>query len=324
MTTYRVLITDHPWNDCDIERRLLMPSGGEVIDAPAADEATLVDLARQADVIATCWAEVTPDVIRAAPDCRLIARLGIGLDNIAIPTATELGIPVTNIPDYCVEEVATHALAMLLALARGIGFFHLRTKRGEYNLRAAPELRRLSGQTLGLVGFGRTAQALRERALALGLQVIAQTPSGRDFGTGCPMVPFEELLTQSDFVSLHAPLNSGTRHLIDAAALARMKDTACLINTSRGALVDQAALWEALQGGRLGGAALDVFEPEPPDLSQPLFRDERVIVTPHAAFVSREALIELRKRVAGQILDVVAGRRPENIVNPEVWAAPDE
>ncbi len=320
MTSFRVLITDHPWSDCHVEERLLAPAGGEIVDAPTGDEQTLARLAGDVDAIATCWEEVTPAVIAAANRCRLIARMGIGLDNIDIPAATGRGILVTNIPDYCVEEVADHALALMLALARDVTFFHTRTKRGEYDLRAAPPMRRLSTQTLGLVGFGRTAQALRSRALALGMNVIAHTPSGNDYDTGCPMVSLEELLADADFVSLHAPLSDETRHLMDAWAFAQMKPTACLINTSRGGLVDHAALWDALQEERLQGVALDVFEPEPPDLSRPLFQDERVIVTPHAAFVSQEALLELRERVARQVLDVMAGRRPENIVNPQVWA----
>ncbi len=317
--SHRVLITDRPWSDSDIERAILEPAGCEVVEAPDGEEATLVELAKDADAIATCWAEVTARVIDAATSCRHIARTGIGLDNIDIPTATAKGIPVTNVPDYCVSEVADHALGLLLACARNIGFFHLRTKQCEYDLKAAPRMTRLSEQTLGLVGFGRIAQDLRTKAMALGLKVIAHSKSGHDYETGGEMVSFEELLRRSDYVSLHAPLTDETEQLMDVIAFSRMKQDACLINTSRGGLVDEKALWTALRMERLAMAALDVFEPEPPDLSQPLFQDERVIVTPHAAFVSEQSLQELRERVAGQILDVLQGRRPENVVNPEVW-----
>lgn len=320
---WRVLITDRPWPDTQVERSILEPLGGEVIEAPSSDEATLCELAGDVLAIAACWAQVTADVIAAAPLCRHIARTGIGLDNIDVAAATAQGILVTNVPDYCVAEVADHALALLLSMARNVTFFHGRTKRGEYDLGAAPPVTRLAGQTLGLVGFGRIARNLRGKAVALGLHVLAQTPSARDYGAGCEMVPLEELLERSDYVSLHAPLTDATRHLIDTAALARMKPTACLINTSRGGLIDQDALWEALREGRLRGAALDVFEPEPPDLSHPLFQDERVIVTPHAAFVSEQSVRELRERTARQIADVVAGRRPEHIVNPAVWGKPE-
>jgi len=273
MTSSRVLITDRPWSQSDIERTILEPIGCEVIEAPDGDEATLIALAADVDAIATCWADVTANVINAAEQCRLIARLGIGLDNIDIPAATAKGIPVTNVPDYCVSEVADHALGLLLACARNIAFFHLRTKRGEYDLAAAPRMRRLSEQTLGLVGFGRIARDLRTKAMALGLDVIAHTKSSNDYGTGCEMVSFEELLTRSDFVSLHAPLTEETGHLMDVMAFSRMQPHACLINTSRGGLIDEQALWTALRLERLAMAALDVFEPEPPDLSRPLFQD---------------------------------------------------
>jgi D-3-phosphoglycerate dehydrogenase len=259
---------------------------------------------------------VTEAVVRAALRCRVICRTGIGLDNIAVATATEFSISVTNIPDYCVGEVADHALALLLACARNIAFFHARTKQGEYRLGAAPEMPRLAGKRLGLVGLGRIARNLAGKALVLGLEVIAHTPSGNDHGAGCRMVSFDELLRESDFLSLHAPLTDATRRLLGPAEFERMKPSAYLINTARGGLVDHAALWTALEHNLIAGAALDVFEPEPPDLATPLFQHERVIVTPHAAFASRESLVELRSRVTRQVVDVLSGRRPENVVNP--------
>ncbi len=317
---FRVLITDRAWPDCLIEREVLASVGAEVIEAPKCDEATLIELARDADAIGTNWAPVTANVIRAAPRCRTVARFGIGLDNISVTTATELGIPVTNVPDYCVAEVSDHALALLLAAARNVAFFHARTKSGEYQLSTGPTMRRLSESTLGLIGFGNIARALFPKARALGMTVLAHTRRLDDFGTGCPMVSLDELLERSDFVSLHAPLSDSTRHLISRPQLARMKPTAWLINTSRGALIDVAALKEARAAGRIAGAALDVFDPEPPDLSDPLYRDERVILTPHAAFVSEESLRELRTRASRQIADAIAGVRPANVVNPEAYA----
>jgi D-3-phosphoglycerate dehydrogenase / 2-oxoglutarate reductase len=315
MSAGRVLITDAPWGDVEIERELLAPAGCEVILAPSGDEQTLTGLVDDVATIATCWAPVTAEVINAASQCRHVARLGIGLDNIDIPAASARGMVVTNVPDYCVEEVAHHALALLLAHARQVVFFHQQTKQGVYDLQAAEPMRRLTQQTFGLIGFGRIARRLREMALGVGLSVIAHTPSGNDYGTNCEMVSLEEVLRRSDYLSLHAPLTDESHHLIDAAALSRLRPTAFLINTSRGGLIDHDALWVALQQNRLAGAGLDVFEPEPPDLSQPLFRDERVILTPHAAFVSEESLVELRQRVAQQILDVLAGRTPEHVVN---------
>ena len=178
-------------------------------------------------------------------------------------------------------------------------------------------MRRLSGLTLGLVGFGRIARAVVPRARALGLNVVATTPSGDDHGTDCPMVPFEDLLRTSDVVSLHCPLSEDTHHMINRTSLDWLQSHAVLINTSRGGLIDHAAAWEALQRDTLGGLALDVFDPEPPNLSDPLFADHRVIATPHAAFLSQESVEELRLRTARQVADVLAGRMPEHVVNPE-------
>ena len=312
---HRVLITDHPWPDLEVEAGLLSPLGVELIDAPDGSEPTLTRLAADVDAIAVCSAQVTERVIAAAEQCRIVARMGIGLDNIDVAAATRQGMLVTNVPDYCVEEVSDHAIALLLACVRNLGYFHLHTKRGEYDLAAAPPMHRLAGQTLGLLGLGRIGRRTAAKARGLGLRVIAHTASGRDHGAGVPLVAWEQLLRESDFVCLHAPLTEATRQIVNAAALAQMKPTAVLINTSRGGLVDEPALWEALQAGRIAGAALDVFDPEPPDLAQPLFRDERVIVTPHAAFVSQEALVELRTRVANQIGTVFTGGLPENVIN---------
>jgi D-3-phosphoglycerate dehydrogenase len=312
---YRVLLTDRAWPDTTIERGILEPAGIELLEAPDPSEATLAALAADADAIITNWAGVTESVVRAARHCRVICRTGIGLDNISVATATALNIPVTNIPDYCVGEVADHALALLLACARNIAFFHARTKQGEYRLQDAPPMPRLAGKRLGLVGLGHIGRNLAGKARALGMEVVAHTASGNDRGTRCRMVSLDQLLAESDFVSLHAPLTPATRHMLGLPQFERMKRTAYVINTARGGLIDHAALRQALQRNVIAGAALDVFEPEPPDLSVPLFRDERVIVTPHAAFASVESLIELRTRVARQVVDALSGRRPENVVN---------
>lgn len=314
----KILLTDRAWPDSEIERRILEPLGATIVEAPAHDEATLVRLAGDCKAIGTCWAPVTEAVVRAATGCRIIARFGIGLDNISVATASELGIPVTNVPDYCVDEVAEHTLALLLALARNVGFFHHRTKCGEYDLQSGPTMHRLAGRTLGLVGLGRIGRAVCRRAAALGLNVIATTLSGGDHGTGCRVVPLDELLGAADFVSLHLPLTEASRGLLGEREFSLMKRSAFLINTSRGGLIDHEALRQALQAGRLAGAALDVFEPEPPDLSHPLCRDERMIATPHAAFLSAESLVDLRTRAAGQIATALRGERPANVVNPEV------
>src|SRR5262245_26738971 len=197
---YRVLLTDRAWPDATIEREILEPAGIELVEAPDPGEATLAALAADADAIITNWAPVTEAVVRVARHCRVIARTGIGLDNIAVATATELKIPVTNVPDYCAGEVADHALALLLACARNVAFFHSRTKHGEYRLQAAPPMPRLAGKRLGLVGLGHIGRNLAGKARALGMEVIAHTRTGNDRGTGCRTVSLDQLLTERDFV----------------------------------------------------------------------------------------------------------------------------
>lgn len=311
----KVLLTDHPWPQPEIETEILAQAGLELVDAPNQDESTLCSYATDVAAIATCWAPVTKRVITAAKQCRLICRMGIGLDNIDVATATQLGIPVTNVPDYCVEEVADHTLALLLSLVRNVSFFHLRTKQGEYALADGPAIARLRGRRLGLIGLGRIGQAVAVRAQSFGLEVVAHSRSGDARETGCQMVSLEEVFRTADILSLHVPLTAQTQHLINRVSIAQLKPGVFIINTSRGGLIDPTALWDGIQSGVIAGAGLDVFEPEPPDLSDLLYRDERVIATPHAAFVSSESVRELRTRVSKQIVAGLTGGVPENIVN---------
>lgn len=320
MAKFRVLLTDYAWPDLEIERATLAEFDAEIVVAPATDEATLVSLAPEADAIMTNWVDVRAPVIDAAAKCKIISRLGIGLDCIDVQRATERGIPVTNVPDYCLIEVAEHTLALLMALARKIHIFQADARAGRYDLAAGLPLRRIEGRTLGLVGFGRIGRLVAAKATACGLNVVATSRSRHEPVAGVEQVELDELLRTSEFVSLHVPLNEVTRRLIDASALAKMKPTAFLINTSRGGVVDADALAAALAANRLAGAALDVHDPEPPDLSKPPYTDPRVIATPHAAFYSEESVAELRRRAAHQVGTRLAGGVPENVVNPSVLA----
>jgi len=338
----RVLITDYAWPDVELERRMLAAENVELVVSPDGAESTLATMAAQYEVAAimACWAKVTPAVIDASPRCRHVARLGIGLDNIAIDHCTARGIPVTNVPDYCRIEVAEHTLALILALGRNVGHYHHATKTGNYAIGAGPPLRRLAGRTVGIVGYGGIGREVAQRAAALGFRVLATTrrppePTAANAnsnahsnsnasahssfnpvaGPVAAFVPFEEILAASDFVSLHLPLTAATRHVINRQSLARIRRGAFLINTARGGLVDHDALAEALADGRLAGAALDVQTPEPPDLARSPYNDPRVIVTPHAAFCSAESLEELRTQTARQVLARIRGDVPANIVN---------
>ena len=212
------------------------------------------------------------------------------------------GVVVTNVPDYCLTQVAEHTLALVLALGRKIGHYHLQTKAGTYALPAVPPLRRLQGQTLGLVGLGNIGRVVAAKAQALGFRVIGHMRSQKSDVAGVPCAVSKNLSAESDFVSLHLPSSSATRHMIGPRQLQRMKPTAYLINTARDALVDHQALAAALAAGQLAGAGLDVQDPEPPDLEAPPWNDPRVIVTPHAAFVSEESLADLRAGLPARLL----------------------
>lgn len=315
----RAFYTDYPWADVELERAVLAEAGCTLDASPDNREETLAALVRDADVILTCWAPVTARVLAAAPRCRHVCRTGIGLDNIDVAAATARGILVTNVPDYCIEEVAEHALAMVFALGRKIADGHFATKRGHYRLVDSLPIERIGGKTLGVVGLGRTGALLAQKARAVGMRVVG-TNRGGVAPDGVEWVDLSMLLARSDYVSLHCPLTPETRRLIRAETLAAMKSTAFLVNTARGGLVDHDALADALAAGRLAGAALDVQDVEPPDLSRPPYDDPRVIVTPHTAFVSTEAILELRTRVARQAVDFLLGRIPEQVVNPAVLA----
>lgn len=318
MARFTVLVTDYAWPDLDLERRILAGEDARLVAAPDDHPSTLADLASGADAILTCWSQVPREVLSAARGCRIVARFGIGLDNIDLACCDELGIPVTNVPDYCTEEVAEHTLALLLALARRIAMFHEQTKRGVYDRQAVAPMQRLSGRTLSVIGWGNIGRLVGRRAACLGLKVLAVNRSPRAAAPGVAFCDLDTALAEGDYVSLHVPLTADTERLMDASRLARMKPTACLINTARGGLVDHEALSDLLRRDRLAGAALDVQDPEPPDLTRPPWNDPRVIVTPHAAFLSEQSLVELRTRAARQVAARLRGEVPENVVNPHV------
>ena len=315
----RVLITDVPWPDLEVERSVLGPAGCELVRASANDEATLIREVADADALLTHWAKITPAVLESGRKLALVARMGTGVDNVDLPAAARLGVPVSRLPDYCVPEVADHTLALLLAVRRDVVGSALAVRGGEWDPDRASGLRRIGGDVLGLVGFGRTAAAVRDRALAFGLTVLGFNRSGDDRGTGCEMVSLDELLRRSDVVSIHAPLTDETRRLVDAGFLSRMKPGAALLNLARGGLVDADAVFAALDSGRLSGVGLDVFETEPPAGPHPLLSHPRAVVTPHTAFASRNSVTELRRRAAGQVVDALAGREPEHLADRAVW-----
>ena len=321
--TFKVLITDYAWPSLDIERQLLGAAGAELVVAETGAEAELLRLAPAADAILTNWKQVTAAVLDAAPGCRLVSRYGVGVDNIAVAHATELGIPVTNVPDYCFEEVSDHAMALLLACARRIVSFANATRRGQWDVKTGRPLFRVRGQTLGLVGFGRNGRALAGKAQGFGLKLVVYDPwvpaeAVAPFGTKTD--DLDALLRASDYVSIHVPLTEQTRALINARTLRLMKPTAYLINTSRGPIIDEAALAQALSEHWIAGAALDVLVQEPGQVSNPLFALDNALITPHASFYSEEAIEELEHKAAQRVALALRGETPPNVVNPDVLA----
>ena len=322
---YTVLMTDYAWPSVEPERKVLSEIGAELIVAETGAEDELVSLAPQSDGILTCWEQTTTAVIRAAERCQVIGRCGIGLDNIDVKTATELGIVVTNVPAYCIDEVSDHAMALLLACARKISIFDREAKRGGWVRDVGPPVYRIRGKTLGIMGFGKIGKAVVPKAKAFGLDVIVYSPSlSAQVAESCGVqkVELPELLMQSDFITIHAPLNSRTENLLGKEEFRQMKETAYVINTSRGGIIDTAALCTAVQKGWIAGAGLDVLAEEPPAPDEPLIELDNIVITPHAAFASEESTYDLEVSAARAVADVLSGKMPESVVNREVLESP--
>lgn len=322
----RVVVTDHPFPSLDIERRALAELDVELELAASTDEETLVRLAGGADALLVCYATLTPAVVAAAgaAGCRVIARYGIGVDNVPVADATRAGIVVTNVPDYCLDEVADHTVALLLAMSRGIVAGAAEVSRGAW-LPSLPELRirRLAGRRLALLGLGRIGRRVAERGRALGLEVVAYDPFLATWdvpGVGRADT-LDEAVAEADFISLHVPLTAESRHVIGDSTIGLMRRAPVVVNTSRGGLVDTDAVLRALDDGRLGGVALDVTDPEPLPADHPLRTHPRAIVTPHMAYYSVEAQDELQRRAAEEVARALSGEPPRCPVNPEALQA---
>ena len=323
---WKVLITDYAWSSIEPERQVLAEIGAELIVAETGNEAEFLTLAPTVDGILTCWKPVRERVITAANKCQIIARYGIGLDNIDIETATENGIIVTNVPAYCVDEVSDHAMALLLACARKVSRYNEAVKSGTWDQNIGPQMYRLRAKILGIVGFGHIAKAIIPKAKAFGLSVKVYSPrTSAELiqSQGAEKVSFQELLKMSDFITIHAPLTTETQHMFSYDEFRAMKTTAFLINTARGGIVNTAALTAALQNGEIAGAGLDVLETEPPEADEGLLTLDNVVITPHTAFISEESILELEVTAATCVAQVLTGQLPESIVNPSALKRPN-
>jgi D-3-phosphoglycerate dehydrogenase len=323
MTELTVLVTDYTWESTVLERSILAEVGARVVEAPTGREGELIEMVAGADAILTCFAQVTTAVVTAGRRLRVIGRYGIGVDNIAVDEATRRGIPVTYVPVYCLDEVAEHVLALIFCLTRGIHLYDRAVRRGDWSLRTGQPIRRIAGQTIGIVGFGKIGQAVANRAQALGMRVLVYDHRGGQAAVtaaGAELVDLLELAQRADVVTLHVPANAQTERLIGAEFLEAMKPEAYLINAARGSVVDQAALTAALRERRIAGAGIDVFVPERLAADDDLLAQPNLLATPHVAFYSQESVADLAASAARNVAAVLGGERPEATVNPEVYA----
>ena len=308
----------------DYEKEAIAQAGGEFVIGDCHTEDDVLSQAGDAEILLVSWKHiVTPRVMDELPHVRLLARWGVGYDQFDPAAAQARGIAVANTPNYCTEEVAEHTIALLLSAARRVPHFHQEFRAGAWPHYRARPIYRLAGRTLGLVGLGRIGAAVAWRARGLGLRVIAADPylnPDQIRERGAEPRSMDELLAEADYISLHVALSPATRHLINADALNHMQPHAILINTCRGPVVDEGALVDALASGRIGGAALDVFESEPLSPDSPLRALDNVILTPHAAAYSEQSWFGLREEMVQVVTDWMRESWCRSVVNPGVRA----
>lgn len=317
--SFYVAVADSVFPTLDPAREVLKTIGATLELAPAATPEAFMPLATKADAVLVTYAKINADMIAAMPRVRIISRFGIGVDNVDLEAATGRGIVVTKVPDYCIDEVSDHAMALLLSVVRKIPSSSARTHSGRWEMKAVVPIHRLRGSVIGLVGFGRIPQLVVPKAQAFGMKVIAFDPyaPADAFKTlGVESVSLADLLSRSDYVSVHCPLTPETKGLFSTDTFAQMKKGSYIVNTARGPIIDEAALAAALDSGHIAGAGLDVMTQEPPPGS-PLFGRDNVLITPHTSFYSEESLVELQTKAAQEVVAVLSGKAPRNPVNPD-------
>jgi D-3-phosphoglycerate dehydrogenase len=330
MARFKVLITDFDYGDNDVERAILEPVGAEIVALQAKSEDDLLKVVRDCDAVMNQYARVGAKSIAAMQRCKVIARYGVGVDIVDVEAATARGILVTNVRDYCTEEVADHALALWLTLARKLWQYDRATHQGVWHWKSGRPVHRLRGQTMGIVSFGKIGQAIAARAKAFGVKIVAYDPylpPQAVRAKGVEPVAKNELLERSDVIMMQVPMTAETRHFLGAAEFARMRPGALVVNTGRGPTIDNKALYEAIVSGRIAGAGLDDPEEEPAKRASwdprgnPLFSLANVIVTPHSAYYSEESVQLARETAASEVARVLTGQPPNNPVNDVALAS---
>ena len=308
-----VVVTDSPFPSLDPAKKALEEANAEVVQAPSSSEEDIIKAAENADAILVTYAKLNENILRSLKNCKAIGRFGIGVDNIDLKVAGELGISVNYVPDYCLDEVSDQAMAMIISMARKIPQSNKLVQSGRWEMPAVVPMHRLRGKTVGLIGFGNIPRLMTPKAQAFGFNVIAADPyAPKELFEkyGVESVSMDELYERSDFISVHAPLLPETKGLVNKDAFKKMKDTAIIVNTARGPLINEKDLIEALDMNEIGGAGLDVVETEPLPKNSPLIGRDNVILAPHTAFYSVEALEELQTKAASDVARVLNGEEP--------------
>jgi len=320
MAKAKVVLTDYVWESLDVENEIL-GALADIVPLQVTDPEAFFPEAEDCDALLNTYGgPITAEVMARMPSCKIIARYGIGVDTIDLDAATEAGIIVTNNPTYCVEEVAEHTLAMLLTSARKIAFYDRLVRSGRWEVPPGKPMFRLAGATVGLIGFGNIARRVAKGVAGLDMRVLYSDPfvEPGQFDAPGEKVEFEDLLRESDYLCVHAPLTPQTRGMLGAEAFAQMKNTAVLVNCSRGPIIDTEALIQALDNGQLAGCALDTTDPEPLPEDHTLRSRENVIVNPHAAWYSEQAMEGLQRGAPNEVRRALEGEWPVNVVNRAV------
>ncbi len=323
MAEYKIAVADSVFPSLDPAKSALSDLDIELVMAKEPTEDGILEVASDADGLLVTYGQITANVIAGLDKCKAIGRFGIGVDNIDIDAASKKGIAVTFVPDYCIDEVSDHAMALLMALARKIPLSNSLVQNGRWEMPAVVPLNRLRGRKIGLAGFGKIPQAIVPKAKAFGLDVLIfdpYVPAQIVKEHGVTSVDFDTLLAESDYISVHAPLTPETENLFNTEAFSKMKKTALIVNTARGPLVSEPDLVAALDAGEIGGAGLDVVPTEPLPSDSKLLGRDNVIITPHTGFYSVEALDDLQTKAARDVGLVLKGDKPVYPVNPEVLA----
>ncbi len=321
MAEYKIAVADSVFPSLDPAKAALSDLDFELVMAKEPTEDGILEVAKDADGLLVTYGQITANVIAGLDKCKAIGRFGIGVDNIDIDAATKKGIAVTFVPDYCIDEVSDHSMALLMALARKIPLSNSLVQNGRWEMPAVVPLNRLRGRKLGLAGFGKIPQAIVPKAKAFGLDVLIFDPYVPDEVVkqhGVTSVDFDTLLAESDYISVHAPLTPETENLFNTEAFAKMKNSALIVNTARGPLVSEPDLVAALDAGEIGGAGLDVVPTEPLPSDSKLLGRDNVIITPHTGFYSVEALDDLQTKAARDVGLILKGDKPVYPINPEV------